>query len=66
MFKENMEMKSMNNKYYIGWVRDSKGRIKGRPRKQIANAVTSKVGHGISDPRDGLGNTTPYIIIEYD
>lgn len=66
MFKENMERKSMNNKYYIGWVRDSKGRIKGRPRKQIANAVTSKVGHGISDPRDGLGNTTPYIIIEYD
>ena len=52
--------------YYIGWVRDSKGRIKGRPRKQIANAVTSKVGHGISDPRDGLGNTTPHIIIEYD
>ena len=66
MFKENMERKSMNNKYYIGWVRDSKGRIKGRPRKRIANAVTSKVGHGISDPRDGLGNTTPYIIIEYD
>lgn len=66
LFNENMERKSMNNKYYIGWVRDSKGRIKGRPRKQIANAVTSKVGHGISDPRDGLGNTTPYIIIEYD
>lgn len=66
LFKENMERKSMNNKYYIGWVRDSKGRIKGRPRKQIANAVTSKVGHGISDPRDGLGNTTPHIIIEYE
>ena len=66
MFKENMERKSMNNKYYIGWVRDSKGRIKGRPRKQIANAVTSKVGHGIPDTRDGLGNTTPHIIIEYD
>jgi DNA (cytosine-5)-methyltransferase 1 len=67
LFKENMERKNMNNKqYYIGWARDSKGRIKGRPRKQIANAVTSKVGHGISDPRDGLGNTTPHIIIEYD
>ena len=66
LFKENMERKSMNNKYYIGWVRDSKGRIKGRPRKQIANAVTSKVGHSISDPRDGLGNTTPHIIIEYE
>ena len=66
LFKENMERKNMNNKQYIGWARDSKGRIKRRPRKQIANAVTSKVGHGISDPRDGLGNTTPHIIIEYD
>ena len=69
MLKENMEKKkdeSMTDKYYIGWVRDSRGRIKGRPRKRIANAVTSKVGHGISDPRDGLGNTTPHIIIEYD
>ena len=66
MFKENMERKSMNNKYYIGWVRDSKGRIKGRPRKQKANAVTSKVGNSISDPRDGQGNTTPHIIHAYD
>ena len=66
LFKENMERKNMNNKQDIGWARDSKGRIKRRPRKQIANAVTSKVGHGISDPRDGLGNTTPHIIIEYD
>ena len=69
MFKENMERKkneSMTDKYYIGWVRDSRGRIKGRPRKRIANAVTSKVGHGISDLRDGLGNTTPYVVYEYD
>lgn len=66
LFKENMERKNMNNKQYIGWARDSKGHIKRRPRKQIANAVTSKVGHGISDPRDGLGNTTPHIIIEYE
>lgn len=64
MFKENRIQ--VGKQYYIGWARDSKGRIKGRPRKQIANAVTSKVGHGISDPRDGLGNTTPHIIIEYD
>lgn len=56
----------MSNKYYIGWVRDGKGRIKGRPRKQLANAVTSKVGHGISDLCDGLGNTTPYIVYEYE
>ena len=60
--------KSMNmtDKYYIGWVRDDKGRIKKRPRKQIAHAVTSKVWHGISDPRDGLGNTTPHIVYEFE
>ena len=56
----------MNSKYYIGWMRDSKGRIKGRPRKQLVNAVTSKAGHGISDPRDGLDNTTPHIVYEYE
>ena len=56
----------MIDKYYIGWVRDDKGRINERPRKQIAHAVTSKVWHGISDPRDGLGNTTPHIVYEYD
>ena len=56
----------MTDKYYIGWVIDSQGNVTKRPRKQIAHAVTSKVGHGISDPRDGLGNTTPHIIIEYE
>lgn len=52
--------------YYIGWVRDSQGNVTKRPRKQIAHAVTSTVGHGIPDRRDGLCNTTPYIIIEHD
>lgn len=64
MFKENRIQ--VGKQYYIGWVRDSQGNVTKRPRKQIAHAVTSKVGHGISDPRDGLGNTTPHIIIEYD
>lgn len=47
----------MTDKYYIGWVRsgkDGKGLVKSRPRKQIA------------DPRDGLGNTTPHIVYEYE
>ena len=57
---------NMTDKYYIGWSRDSRGRIKERPRKQIAHAVTSKVWHGITDPRDGLGNTTPHIVYEYE
>lgn len=59
----------MTDKYYIGWVRsstDGKGLVKSRPRKQIANAVTTMVGGGITDPRDGLGNTTPHIVHEYD
>ena len=56
----------MTDKYYIGWLRDGKGRIEERPRKQIANAVTSKVWHGISDPRDGLGNTKPHIVYKFE
>ena len=37
----------MIDKYYIGWVRsgkDGKGLVKYRPRKQIANAVTTMTG----------------------
>ena len=59
----------MIDKYYIGWVRsgkDGKGLVKSRPRKQIANAVTTMVWHGISDPRDGLGNTTPHIVYKFE
>ena len=40
----------MIDKYYIGWVRsgkDGKGLVKYRPRKRIANAVTTMVG-GVS------------------
>lgn len=40
----------MTDKYYIGWVRigkDGKGLVKSRPRKQIANAVTSFVEGGV-------------------
>lgn len=60
---------NMIDKYYIGWVRsskDSKGLVKYRPRKRIANAVTTMAGGGIADPRDGLGNTTPHIVYEFD
>ena len=38
---------NMTDKYYIGWVRsgkDGKGLVKSRPRKRIANAVTTMVG----------------------
>lgn len=59
----------MIDKYYIGWVRsgkDGKGLVKSRPRKRIANAVTSMFGWGVTDPRDGLGNTTPHIVYEFE
>lgn len=59
----------MIDKYYIGWVRsgkDGKGLVKSRPRKQMANAVTTMTRGGITDPHDGLGNTTPHIVYEYD
>ena len=38
---------NMIDKYYIGWVRsgkDGKGLVKSRPRKLIANSVTTMVG----------------------
>ena len=41
----------MTDKYYIGWVRsgkDGKGLVKYRPRKQIANAVTTMTGGVVS------------------
>lgn len=58
----------MNKPHYKrGTIRkDGKGLVKYRPRKQIANAVTTMVGRGIADPRDGLGNTTPHIVYEFE
>ena len=63
--------KSMNmiDKYYIGWVRsgkDGKGLVKSRPRKRIANAVTTSPPGGFADPRDGLGNTTPHVVYKFE
>ena len=42
------------------------GLVKSRPRKQIANAVTTSPPGCFADPRDGLGNTTPHIVYEYE
>ena len=60
--------KSMNmiEKYYIRWVRSGKGIVKSRQRKRKANNATTKVGHGITDPRDGLGNTTPHVVYKFE
>lgn len=34
----------MTDRYLIGWVRDAKGRIVSRPRKEVCNAITSFTG----------------------
>lgn len=53
--------------YKRGTIRkDGKGLVKSRPRKRIANAVTTMVGRGIADPRDGLGKTTPHIVYKFE
>lgn len=59
----------MIEKVYIGWVRsdkDGKGLVKNRPRKKIANALTTSPPGSFADPRDGLGNTTPYVVYEFE
>lgn len=59
----------MTEKVYIGWVRsgkDGKGLVKSRPRKKIANALTTSPPGSFADPRDGLGNTTLYVVYEFE
>lgn len=59
----------MNNRYYIGWSRsgsDGKGLVKNRPHKHIANAVTAQPPGSFADPHDGLGNTTPHVVYEFE
>jgi hypothetical protein len=55
----------MTERQYLGWVRDSAGYVTGRPVKLIANTVTTMCGGGITDPTDGLGNTSPHILYEF-
>lgn len=58
----------MIDRCYIGWVRSNvgKGLVLRRPVQQIANAVTTSCGGGIADPRDGLGNTTPHVVMVFE
>lgn len=55
----------MIDRYYIGWVRDGKGKVLHRPRKSIANTVTA-FGGGMIDQTDGLNNTQPHIVYCYE
>ena len=49
----------------IGWVRDCKGNVVRHTYKDISNCLTTMCGGGHTDPRTGMGNTTPYVLI-YD
>lgn len=55
----------MRRMRYIGWVRDAKGIVLHRPDRCVANAVTTNMG-GHTDPYDGLANTSPHIVYEYE
>ncbi len=55
----------MTNQHYIGWVRDSTGRVTSRPTKRIANAVTTMCGGGHTG-EDGMGNTTPHVVVVFE
>ena len=47
----------------IGWVRDCKGNVVHHTYKDISNCLTTMCGGGHTDPRIGMGNTTPYVLI---
>lgn len=49
----------------ISWVRDGKGKVVKRPLKDISNAITSMCGRGHIE-EDGMGNTTPYVFVNYE
>jgi hypothetical protein len=50
----------------IGWSRsgDGFGRVTKYHIKSVCNCITSFWGGGYKDPRTGLCNTTPYVLIE--
>ena len=56
----------MTERHYIGWSRDHKGKVRNRPRKDIANAVTQFNSGDSYTNQNGLGDTSPYVIYEYD
>lgn len=42
----------MTERYYIGWVRDEKGKVISRPKRTICNAITSLTGGGMWEKTD--------------
>ena len=47
----------------IGWVRDAKGKVIRHTYKDVCNCLTTFCGGGHTDPKTGMGNTTPYVLL---
>lgn len=57
----------MIKRAYIGWSRDRKGKVVSRPEKtDVSNAITQSTGGAHTCQEDGLGNTTPYVVYEFE
>lgn len=57
----------MTKRVYIGWVRDRDGKVKSRPeKKDVSNAITQATNCAHTCQEDGLGNTTPYVVYEFE
>lgn len=55
-------------RYYkaISWSRDSKGVVQNYNLRDVVNCLTTMCGGGHTDPKTGMGNTTPHILIRYE
>lgn len=54
----------MINALFIGWTRNRKGIVTAYHFRNICNCITSFCG-GYKNPLTGMGNTTPYVLIEF-
>lgn len=51
----------------IGWSRNHEGKVVSRPeKKDVSNAITQATGGAHTCQEDGLGNTTPYVVYEFE
>lgn len=57
----------MTKRTCIGWSRNHEGKVVSRPeKKDVSNAITRATGGAYTCQEDGLGNTTPYVVYEFE
>lgn len=56
-------MSITTNALAIGWTRDRQGRVTKYHLRPVCNCITTFCG-GYKNPQTGMGNTTPYVLIE--